>query len=50
MFGDGKSQDDFSILIKTFKPASTEEWNLSLAEELRKTIEELKEVSRDLQH
>lgn len=48
--GDGKSQDDFSILVKAFKPASTEEWNGSLTEELKRTIAELKEAGRDLQH
>lgn len=48
--GDGKSQDDFNILIKAFKPTRTEEWDDSLTEELRKTIGEMKEASRDLQH
>ena len=48
--GDGKSQDDFNILIKALKPTSAEVGNDSLIEELRTTIEELKEVGRDLQH
>lgn len=49
-YGDGKSQDDFGILIKGFKPTDTEEWSNSLTEELRAIIEELKEISMDLQH
>ncbi len=48
--GDGKSQDDFNILIKALKPTSTEVGSGSLIEELRRTIEELKEAGRDLQH
>ena len=48
--GDGKSQDDFSILFKSFKPADDEEWNKSLMDEVNFNIEELLNVSRDLQH
>ena len=48
--GDGKSQDDFSILFKSFKPADDEEWNKSLMDEVNSNIEELLNVSRDLQH
>ena len=48
--GDGKSQDDFSILFKSFKPADNEEWNKSLMDEVNSIIEELINVSRELQH
>lgn len=48
--GDGKSQDDFSILFKSFKPADDEEWNKSLMDEVNSNIEKLLNVSRDLQH
>lgn len=48
--GDGKGQADFNILIKGFKPTDTEEWSRSLTRELSATIEELKEISLDLQH
>lgn len=48
--GDGKSQDDFNILIKGFKPTDTEEWSNSLTKELNAIIKELKEISHDLQH
>lgn len=48
--GDGKSQDDFNILVKGLKPTSTEEWSESLIEELKRTIRELKEASYDLRH
>lgn len=47
--GDGKSQEDFSILFKSFKPADTEEWNKSLMDEVNFNIEELINVSRELQ-
>ena len=36
-----KSQDDFSILFKSFKPADNEEWNKSLMDEVNSIIEEL---------
>lgn len=49
ILGDGKSQDDFNILIKGFKPTDTEEWGNSLTEELNRIIGELKEISQDLQ-
>lgn len=48
--GDGKGQADFNILIKGFKPTDTEEWGRSLTKELSAAIEELKELSLDLQH
>lgn len=47
--GDGKSQDDFNILFKSFKPADNEEWNKSLMEEVNFNIEKLINESRDLQ-
>lgn len=47
--GDGKSQDDFSILFKSFKPADNEEWNKSLMDEINSIVEELINVSRELQ-
>lgn len=47
--GDGKSQDDFSILFKSFKPADNEEWNKSLMDEVNSIIEELINASRELQ-
>lgn len=47
--GNGKSQDDFSILFKSFKPADNEEWNKSLMDEVNSIIEELINVSRELQ-
>lgn len=48
--GNGKSQDDFSILFKSFKPADDEEWNKSLMDEVNSIVEELINVSRELQH
>ncbi|MBD5448925.1 MAG: DUF2357 domain-containing protein [Lachnospiraceae bacterium] len=48
--GDGKSQDDFNILIKGFKPTDTEEWSSSLTKELSTIIAELRQTSLDLQH
>lgn len=48
--GDGKSQADFNILIKGFKPTDTEEWSSSLTEELNAIIEELKDISLDLMY
>lgn len=39
--GDGKSQDDFSILVKGFKPSSTDEWNQALMNEINDSIKEL---------
>lgn len=47
--GNGKSQDDFSILFKSFKPANDEEWDNSLMDEVNSIIEELVNTSRDLQ-
>jgi hypothetical protein len=47
--GDGKSQDDFSILIKGFKPTDTDELIKSVTEELDTVISELKEISQELQ-
>lgn len=46
--GDGRSQDDFSILVKSFKPADTEEWNQGLMDEISTSIEELINVSNEL--
>lgn len=48
--GDGKSEDDFSILFKSFKPADNEEWNKSLMNEINSIVEELINVSKELQH
>lgn len=48
--GDGKYQDDFSILFKSFKPADTDEWDKSLIDEVNYNINELVNVSRVLQH
>ena len=48
--GDGKSQDDFEILVKGFKPTDTEEWSNSLTIELNSNINELIESSKSLQH
>lgn len=49
MHGDGKSQDDFGILIKGFKPTDTEEVGESVIDELNTVISELKENSQELQ-
>lgn len=46
--GDGKSQDDFGILVKSFKPADTEKWNQSLLNEINSYIEELVNISYEL--
>lgn len=46
--GDGKSQEDFSILVKSFKPADTDEWNQSLVDEINNNIEELVNASQEL--
>lgn len=46
--GNGRSQDDFSILVKSFKPADTEEWNHGLMDEISISIEELINVSYEL--
>lgn len=46
--GDGKTQDDFGILVKGFKPTDTEEWVVSLTKELNNVISELKENGREL--
>lgn len=48
--GDGKSQDDFNILFKSFKPADNEEWNESLLDEVNLNIKELINASRELSH
>lgn len=47
--GDGKSQDDYSILFKSFKPADNEQWNKSLMDEVNSIVKELCNVSRELQ-
>lgn len=49
MHGDGKSQDDFGILVKGFKPTDTDEVGKSVTDELNTVISELKEISRELQ-
>ncbi|MGN0323209.1 MAG: DUF2357 domain-containing protein [Oliverpabstia sp.] len=46
--GDGKSQDDFSILVKGFKPTDTDELVKSVTDELNTVISELKEISQEL--
>lgn len=46
--GDGKSQEDFSILVKSFKPADTDEWNQALVDEINNNIEELVNASQEL--
>lgn len=46
--GDGKSQEDFGILVKEFKPTDTDELNTSVTDELNSIIVELKEISQEL--
>ena len=46
--GDGKTQDDFGIVVKGFKPTDTEQWAVSLTNELNNLIQELKEINDNL--
>lgn len=46
--GEGKCQDDFGILIKTFKPMDTEDLGTSLRGELLELILELRGISEEL--
>lgn len=47
--GDGRSQEDFGILVKGFKPTDTDELVESVTDELNAVISELKEISQELQ-
>lgn len=47
--GDGRSQEDFGILVKGFKPTDTGELVESVTDELNAVISELKEISQELQ-
>lgn len=47
--GDGRSQEDFGILVKSFKPTDTGELVESVTDELNAVISELKEISQELQ-
>lgn len=47
-YGEGVEKEDFHILVKSFKPSNTNEMLLSLKEELKKEIQEMKEISIDL--
>ena len=47
--GDGRSQEDFGILVKSFKPTDTGELVESVIDQLNAVISELKEISQELQ-
>ena len=45
--GDGKSREDFEILVKSFRPTDTDELITSVNNELNAIIAELKKISRE---
>lgn len=48
IYGEGKEQKDFSILVKGFKPSSDKGMVYSLEEEILNEIQEMKDIGAKL--